>query len=232
MCRVNVWKKGFFIVALIMVITVAPLQQAQAAFPIIELLKFATKKVIRAIDLQIQKQQNKVIWLQNAQKTLENALSKLKLQEISDWVEKHRKLYDDYFQELRKVKDILYTYRKVREVIHRQLQLVEEYSLAWNLLRQDKNFTAEELAQMYRVYTAIIEESLKNLDQLFLVVNSFETQMTDGKRLELIAVASRNMEQNLVELRHFNRKNFRLSLSRTTNEKEAAALKKIYGLNE
>ena len=70
----------------------------------------AIKKVIKAVDLQIQRLQNKTIWLQNAQKTLENKMAKLKLEEISDWVEKQRKLYDDYFQELWKVKSALTYY--------------------------------------------------------------------------------------------------------------------------
>ncbi|MEP0711380.1 hypothetical protein [Algoriphagus sp.] len=67
--------------------------QAAAAIPIVEIIKAAVKKVIVAVDLQIQRQQNKVIWLQNAQKVLENTMSKLKLDEISSWTEKQRELY-------------------------------------------------------------------------------------------------------------------------------------------
>ncbi|WP_237028655.1 conjugal transfer protein TraI [Pedobacter steynii] len=221
-------KKTLVIVLCLLVTT--PVFQAQAQIPLIDVLKGAVKKVIKAVDLQIQRQQNKIIWLQNAQKTLENAMSKLKLNEISEWTEKQRKLYDDYFQELRKVKNLISTYKKTKGIITRQVQLVEEYKKAWNLLRQDKHFSARELDYMYKVYTGILDESLKNLDQLFLVTNAFATQMTDGKRLELIHTASDNLEKNLTDMRGFNNRNYRISLSRADDITQAEMLKKLYGL--
>ncbi len=39
------------------------------------------------------KHQGMTIWLQNAQKTLENQMSKLKLKEIGDWANKQKELY-------------------------------------------------------------------------------------------------------------------------------------------
>ena len=58
-----------------------PPQKAEAAVPlaILEIIKAGVKKVIVAMDLKIQREQNKVLWMQNAQKVLENTLSKLKL---------------------------------------------------------------------------------------------------------------------------------------------------------
>ncbi|MEE1946406.1 conjugal transfer protein TraI [Pedobacter sp. KR3-3] len=223
--------KKIVFLAMLLLLTGPATYRAKAQIPVIDVIKGAVKKVIKAMDLQIQRQQNRVIWLQNAQKTLENAMSKLKLREISEWTEQQRKLYDDYFQELKKVKDLLSTYQKVRDIIARQLELVDEYKRAWNLLKRDPHFTAEELSQMYGVYTAILDESLKNIDQLFLVTNSFQTQMTDGKRLELIGKSDDAIRRNLIDLRSYNRKNFGLSVARATDEKEAAMLKKVYGLN-
>src|ERR1700744_3231545 len=57
-------------------------------------------KIIRAIDLEVQKAQNQTIWLQNAQKALENQLSQLKLSEISDWSQKQKNLFSQYYAEL------------------------------------------------------------------------------------------------------------------------------------
>lgn len=212
------------------IIMLLPTTDTSAQIPILDIIKGAVKKVIKAIDLQIQRQQNKVIWLQNAQKTLENTMSKLKLDEISEWSEKSRKLYDDYFKELWKVKNAISTYKKVKEIVNRQIMLVNEYKQAWNMLRQDKHFTPEEIDEIYRVYTGILDESLKNIDQLFLVTNSFATQMTDGKRLELISNTGDNLETNLTDLRSFNRRNYRISVSRASDLQEAEQLRKMYGL--
>lgn len=204
----------------------APRANAQ----IIDAVLQAIRKAILAIDAQVQRQQTKVIWLQNAQKELENILSKTKLGEISEWTEKQRKLYDDYFKELWKVKNAISTYNRIKDIIQRQQQLVSEYKRAWGLLKGDGHFTAKELSEMYQVYTGILDESLKNLDQLILVTNSFATQMSDGKRLELIRTAGDAIDQNLTDIRMFNSRNFNISISRAQSRQQADVLKKLYGL--
>ncbi|MFX7025294.1 hypothetical protein ABTI08_20555, partial [Acinetobacter baumannii] len=78
-------------------------------------------------------------------------MSQLKLNESKDWVEKQRKLYDDYFKALWTVKAALAYYKRVKEIIERQVQMVNEYKGAWAIFKQDKNFTAEELDYMYNI---------------------------------------------------------------------------------
>jgi hypothetical protein len=190
--------------------------QSQAQIPVLDIIKEGIKKVIVAVDLKVQRLQNKTIWLQNTQKTLENTMSKLKLAEINDWVEKQRKLYDDYFQELWRVKAALAYYSRVKDIIERQVGMVNEYRAAWSLFRQDKNFTPEELAYIYTIYTGMFDESLKSIDQLFLVINAFATQMSDAKRLEIINTVADNLEQNIMDLKEFNNQNKMISLQRAT----------------
>ncbi len=76
--------------------------------------------------------------------------------------------------------------RLVKGIISKQAQLVDEYKAAWGLFKQDKNFTTDEVNYMQQVYSGIMAESIKNLDQLFLVINAFATQMSDAKRLEIV----------------------------------------------
>jgi len=224
-------KKILAVVSLSMCCMFLPIQESKAQVPIADIIKAAVKKVIKAIDLQMQRLQNKTIWLQNAQKTLENKMSQLKLNEIKDWVEKQRKLYDDYFQELWKVKAVLSYYNRVKDIIERQVQMVNEYKGAWALFKQDKNFTAEELEYMYNIYTGMMDESLKSIDQLFLVVNAFATQMSDAKRLEIINTVSDNLEQQYVDLKDFNNQNKLLSIQRAGELGEIEYVKRLYGLS-
>jgi hypothetical protein len=205
-------------------------EKANAQIPILEIIKAAIVKVIKAIDLQIQRQQNKVIWLQNAQKELENTMSKLKLDEITGWVDKQKKLYDGYYQELKKVKDAISYYQRIKAIISRQQQLVSEYKNAWNLLKQDKHFTPDEITYMGQVYTGIINESVKNLDQIMLVINSLSTEMTDAARLEIFSKAAKSIEANVSDLHRFSTQNELLSLNRAKDANDAATIKKLYGL--
>lgn len=218
----------------IMVICILPMLlqpvQAEAAVPIAQIIKAAVKKVIVAIDLKIQRLQNKQIWLQNAQKTLENALSKLKLDEISDWVEKQRKIYADYFDELHKVRSIIAYYHKIKAITEKQVRIVEHYKKAFALFKQDDHFAVDEIEYMSNVYSGIFEESLKNLDQLFLVINSFSTTMTDAERLTIIDEVSGIMDKNYYDLVEFNEQNKLISLQRSKSIQEVQATKALYGI--
>ena len=223
-------KKLFIITGIILFANLASVQQSQAQIPIYDIIKAAVKKVIKAVDLKIQRLQNKTIWLQNAQKTLENKMSKLKLTEISDWSKKQKELYAKYFDELWKVKNAISSYQAVRDIIKKRVQLVQEYSKAFNLSKQDKNFTADELSYMQKVYTGILDESIKNIDQIQLVINAFATQMTDAKRLDIIHSAGNNIEQNITDLRQFNQQNIIISLQRSKEKNDIDVVKKLYGI--
>ena len=221
-------KKALMIMILCIGFTITPTQKSQAVIWVV--VKAAIKKVIKALDLQVQRLQNKTIWLQNAQKTLENTMSKLQLDHITDWVSKHKEQYTQYFDELHKVKDAISGYKKVKEIMQKQVQIVDEYKRAFNLFRQDKHFTAAEIDYMLKVYTGIVDESLKNIDQLFLVINSFKTEMTDGKRLEIISGVAGHIDETLNDLREFNAQNVKLSLQRAKDEHEVETVKALYGL--
>src|SRR5690606_28567511 len=165
------------------------------------------KKVIRAIDLMVQRLQNETIALQNAAKVLENKLSQLKLTEIAQWTERQRQLYQKYYDELWKVRNTIATYKRIQLIIGRQKQIIAEYKFTWSMINRDKHFTKDEIDFMYQVYTGILNESIYNIDQILLVINSFKTQMSDAKRLEIINKAGDQIEQNYADLKQFNNQN-------------------------
>lgn len=209
-----------------------PVRPAEStmAFPIVEIVRAALIAAIKAVDLRIQRLQNKTIWLQNAQKKIENILSKVKLDEISKWTQKQRDLYKEYYQELMKVKSIITYYQRIKEITQKQTRLVEEYERAWRLFQQDRHFSVEELEYMQRVYSGILEESVKNMDQIFLILDSFTTQMSDLKRLEIINAAADQIDSNYDDLTLFNKQNILLSLQRAKNSNDVNAVKKFYGI--
>jgi hypothetical protein len=222
--------KTFFALGLAVILVMQPCAEADAAIPIAKIIQEGVKKVIKAVDLMIQRLQNKTIWLQNAQKVLENKLNELKLTEIAEWTEKHRKLYQDYYEELWKVKNTIAMYQRVRQVMEKQVRIVDEYRKCWNIVQNDEHFTKDEIQYMSKVYSGIMEESVKNLDQILVVINSFKTKMSDGKRLEIIEAAANEIDQNYFDLRQFNTQNMLLSLNRAKDASEIDVVKKLYGL--
>ncbi len=213
-----------------MTIFVSIPKDSDAQFIVGSVISSTVGRVIRAIDLQVQQMQNQTIWLQNAQKALENQLSKLKLAEISCWSQKQKDLFSSYYQELWQIKSAIAYYSRIAEMTQKQVTLVNSYNQAWALLKNDKHFNADELAYMTRVYSGILQASVNDLDQILLVINGNKTQMPDAKRMEIVNKAADHMDTNYNDLQRFNSENEMLSLQRANDENEVQTLKQYYGI--
>jgi len=216
--------------SLVVLLVSLPVKEVNAQIAIAEVIKAGVKKVIKAVDLKVQRLQNETIWLQNAQKVIENTLSKLKLSEIADWTTRQKELYGKYFDELARVKSAIAYYHRIRDITQRQGDIVAEYREAKSLFAKDKHFSAQELDYMEEVFRGILDASLKNIDQLLLVVNSFKVQMDDAKRLEIIEEVAIKIDQNYFDLKEFNTRQIKLSLSRAKEAGDLNIIKKLYGI--
>ena len=216
---------------MVVILITLPEQKADAQFVIGQVLNQTVGRIIRAIDLEVQKAQNKTIWLQNAQKVVENQLNQLKLSQIAGVGRQQTDLFTKYYNELYTVKEIITDYEQVRNITREQQALVREYQSAWNLTRQDKHFSAPELEYISSVYTGILKAGIHNLDQLLVLINSFKTQMSDGRRMELIDNASRHIVENYNDLKEFNNQNIILSLERAHDANDIQSTKNLYGIN-
>lgn len=215
--------------AVVMAFTIVP--QPAKADPIIgEIIRRGVVRAIKAVDLQIQRLQLETVWIQNAQKTLENVLSQLKLDEISDWAQRQGDLFGDYYNELWRVKNTITQYQRIRDIAQNQALLVREYQAVWSLLRNSGNFSVAEITYMERVYSKILETSINNMQQIHVVVNAFRTQMSDAERLELVHRVDQDVRNNLADLRRFNRQNIGLDVQRGGNLLDLDLIQQIHGL--
>ena len=220
------------VVSLVVIISlILPAPKAKAQFVIGEVIKLTVTKIIKAIDLKVQRMQNKTIWLQNAQKVIENQMSKTRLTEISGWTQQQKQLYSNYYTELGNIKATISKYQRIKDITMKQAALVSEYKKAWSLFRQDNHFNPQELNYMQQVYTGILDASVKNLDEIMLVVSPAKTQMTDEQRLELINKASDHLDENYNDLHQFNNQGIQLSLQRSKDLSDTQSIKKLYGIN-
>jgi len=86
------------------------------------------------------------------------------------------------------------------------------------------------LESMFSTYAGMMEESIKNIDQLVMVANAFTTQMSDAARLKIINSVSDNIEKTLMDLKQFNEQSKMVSLQRAAEKGEIDYVKKLYGL--
>ncbi len=209
-------------------VMVLPCQQAHAG--IFGIIKAILVKAIKAADLKVQKMQNKTLDLQNAQKALQNQMSRNKLNEISDWTKKQKEQYQKYFDELKKVKTVIRDYQKIRDILKMQWQITSEYNRVWELVKKDKNFTAEELRYMEQVYGGILKKTLDNVKQIRTITTAYTTEMSDAKRMEIADNVSEDVQRNYDDLCRFNNENIMLSLSRTRSKQENQQVRNLYGI--
>ena len=157
-------------------------------------------------------------------------MHQLKLTDIANWSDKQKTLYANYYNELWQVKNLIGTYQKVKDIIQKQTQLVNAYKQADALFKQDRHFNINEMDYMERVYSGIIDESVKNLEQVYLVINSFSTQMSDAQRLAIVNAASNRIDENYNDLKQFNNQNVKLSLQRSKDMNDMNTVKQLYGI--
>ena len=83
---------------------------------------------------------------------------------------------------------------------------------------------------MERVYNGILQESLDNMEQIFNVIESYSTSMSDAERLALIHEAADRIDRNYDDLRLFNQHNVLLTLQRAKGKKEVEQMRRLYGI--
>ncbi len=221
--------RGLAGLALVMTVVMGPADRA-AAQPVVSIITKGITKVIRAVDLEVQRMQTKTIVLQEAQKELENAMSELRLGEIQDWVEQQKDLYAEYFQELWEVKGVLSGYHRVSETIQREEQILAGCQQAVKLFRQSGHFSSTELGLIVRVYGGMLSESAKNLDVLLKAIQPYAFQLTDQQRLVMIDAAAHDMDRTYRDMQVYTNENQLIALQRASDENDYNTLKKMYGL--
>jgi hypothetical protein len=204
-----------------------PAAKSEAQIPVIGSIITA---VIQAIDVGVQKLQTETIYLQDAQRVVENTMSQLKLNDISSWLQKEKDLYSEYYQELWKVKSYISYYDRVKDIISKEQMIISEYNRASSNFQKDTHFTAAELSTMASVYSGLLKQSAENLDQINLVINSFTTQMSDAQRLKIIDDAGAKIDKNYADILQFDQHNMVISLQRTQDENDLNMVKQLYGL--
>ncbi|NOT73402.1 MAG: conjugal transfer protein TraI [Cyclobacteriaceae bacterium] len=211
-------------------LTAAPKPEAKGAILIAEIIRQGIIWVIKAVNLMVQRLQNETLWLQNAAKVIENKLSQFKLNEIAEWTDRQRQLYQKYYDDLWKIRTTLAAYHRIATIVNRQQQIVQLYSQTWRLVSSDDHFSSTEIDYMYRVYSGILNDSIYNLEQVILVINSYRLQMSDAKRKEAIDKAAENVEKNYRDMKQFHNQNMQLSMSRAKDKHEVETIRRLYGL--
>lgn len=95
-------------------------------------------------------------------------------------------LHQAFLDGLMVVSPAVRKYPRVADIINDQATLLREYHAAYNTFRRDQHFNPDEIGYLMDVYNQLISMSLKNIDDLTMVMTDNKMRMSDAERLTAI----------------------------------------------
>jgi len=138
-------------------------------------------------------------------------------------------LHKNFLDALMDVSPAVRNYKRVPDIINYQLQIVRIYRAAFSRFKEDRNFTPKEIQYMGKVYNNLFSETLKNLDELVMIIEAGKLRMSDDERLKAIDRIYASMEDQFFFLQSFNTSTSYLSLQRQNEKTNIEMSKRIYG---
>jgi hypothetical protein len=137
-------------------------------------------------------------------------------------------LHKAFLDGLLAVSPAVQKYERVIDIINDQGEIVSEYKTAYNLFKQDKHFSPDELVYLSNVYNNLISGSEKNLTNLLNVMTASTLRMSDAERLHAIDGIYSDTHEQLSFLRAFNSKTAGLSADLSKQETDLESVRGLY----
>jgi regulatory protein YycH of two-component signal transduction system YycFG len=150
---------------------------------------------------------------------------------IKDIAEGNYNIHQVFLDGLFAINPSVAKYKRIPDIIRYQQLLMKEYRRAFNRFKNHSNLTSEELQYLEKVYDYLIKQSLKNLEELAMIVTANKLRMSDDERIQSIDRIYFDIENKLSFLRYFNNSTQVLVLQRAKEGSDVDAAKKLYELD-
>lgn len=147
---------------------------------------------------------------------------------IRDIAEGNFSLHRIFLDGLYAVSPAVSNYKRIPDIIQYQQLLVTEYKRAYNKFRNDPNLTVSEIKYLENVYSSLFEQSLRNLDELLMVVTANKLRMSDEERLQAIDRIFYELENKIVFIKMFNSSTQILIAQRTKEHHDVNKIQKLH----
>jgi hypothetical protein len=137
-------------------------------------------------------------------------------------------LHKAFLDGLLAVSPAVQKYERVIDIINDQASIVSEYKMAYNIFKQDKHFSPDELVYLSNVYNNLISGSEKNLTNLLNIMTASKLRMSDAERLHAIDGIYSDTHDQLSFLRAFNSKTAALSLDLNKQQNDLETVRGLY----
>ncbi|MHC0443062.1 TerB family tellurite resistance protein [Flavobacterium sp. 3-210] len=149
---------------------------------------------------------------------------------VKDMTEGNFSLHKTFLDALMQVSPAVKNYKRVGDIINYQILLVKESKKGMQSFIKSKSFSAQEISYFEKIYSNLLNQSLRNLEELIMVVTANKLRMSDDERLEAIDEIYLEMQDKLQFLRNFNSSSNIMALQRIKEEKDVESAEKLYEL--
>lgn len=175
--------------------------------------------------------------LKQLEKILDNMYTGYKIlsqgyNRIKNIAEGNYNLHQLFLDGLYAVNPSVRNYKRIPLIINYQLVLMKEYKRAYSRFKDDPNLTTSELRYLEGVYSFLVKQSLRNIEELTMIITASKLRMSDDERMQAIDRIYVDMENKLSFLRYFNNSTKLLAMQRAKEKGETTAIQKLYEVEQ
>ena len=149
---------------------------------------------------------------------------------VKDMSEGNFSLHKTFLDALMQVSPVVKNYKRVGDIVKFQILLMKESKNGLNRFLKSDSFSPQEIKYFEKVYGNLLSQSLRNLDELTMVVTAGKLRMSDDERLQAVDEIYQQMQDKLLFLRNFNASLNVLVLQRAKEAKDVYASKELQEL--
>jgi DNA repair ATPase RecN len=151
---------------------------------------------------------------------------------VKDMTEGNFSVHKTFLDALMQVSPAVRNYKKVGEIVEYQISIVKESRNGMNRFIKNGNFSGKEINYFEKVYGNLLNESLRNLDELTMVITADKLRMSDDERLKAVDDIYEQMQDKLLFLRNFNASSNVLALQRSKEKNDVYVSKSFQEFKE
>jgi hypothetical protein len=140
-------------------------------------------------------------------------------------------LHKAFLDGLLAVSPAVASYAKVADILNKEANLVKEYQSAKNYFQGTGRFTSQELDYFSGVYNNLFNGSLKNVNELVMVITQNQLRMSDAERFDAIDRIDRDITSQLGFLRSFDNNAAMQAMQRAKAGQDIGTLRVLHGVS-
>lgn len=149
---------------------------------------------------------------------------------IKDISEGNFSLHKTFLDGLMEVSPIVKKYKRVADIINYQVRIVKEYKSAFWQFKGNGRFTVNEIEYIGKVYANLFDQSVKNIDDLAMIITAGRLRMSDDERLQAIDKLYDEIIDQYSFLNEFNNSTAILAVQREKDQMDINLMKRIHGV--